>query len=160
MRHREEKHHEDYTAAFDRIEQLVKKSNQTFDLLTLDQVTTHVNEAATHVRQCQKNSIELQFNRHNDLLAKYDTDTNLLTKKASEKNASAVRNIIHSEQCRIMYCHIRNVMKPTTSKGLQNLLIPRPQEQSKYPTDFQQVLATTDPEDIIWDIVLDMETIE
>jgi hypothetical protein len=32
MRHREEKHHEDYSATFDRIEQLVQKSNQSFHL--------------------------------------------------------------------------------------------------------------------------------
>jgi hypothetical protein len=59
-----------------------------------------------------------------------------------------------------MYSNIRNVVKPTTSKGLQNLMIPRHREQSEYPTDFQQVLAETDPEDIIWDTVLDKETIE
>ena len=58
MRHREEKHHEDYSATFDRIEQLVQKSNQRFHLplrdasLSLEGVTTHLNKAAKHLRQC------------------------------------------------------------------------------------------------------------
>lgn len=57
MRHTEEKHQEDYTGTFDRIEQLVRQANPTFNLplrhvvLTLEQVTTHLNEAATHLKQ-------------------------------------------------------------------------------------------------------------
>ena len=59
-----------------------------------------------------------------------------------------------------MYGNIQNVVKLTTSKGLQNLMIPRHQEQSEYPTDFQQVRAAIDPAGIIWDTVLDKETIQ
>ena len=127
MHHREEKCHEDYTATFDRIEQRVQKSNQRCHLplrdasLTLEQVLNHLNETATHLRQCQKDSNELRFKSHNNLLATYDADNNLLAKKASEQKASAVQNIIRSELCRIMY-NIRNVVKPTKSKGLQNLI--------------------------------------
>jgi hypothetical protein len=93
---REEEHHKDYSATFDCIEQLLKKSNERFHLplrdgpLTLEQVTIHLDEAAKHLRQCQKDSIELQFKSHNNLLAKYNTNTNPLTQKASEKKASAV----------------------------------------------------------------------
>jgi hypothetical protein len=130
MRHREEKTHKDYTATVHCIKQLVKKSNPRFSVLlrgatrTLEQVTTNLNEAAMHVRQCQKNSNELQFKSHNNILAKHNTNNNLLTKKASEEKAAAVWNIICSEECRITYSNISNVVKPTTFKGLQNHMIP------------------------------------
>ena len=106
------------------------------------------------------NSIAVQFKSNNNLLAEYDTDTSSLTKKLSEQKAAADNNIIRSEQCRLMYINIPNVVKPTASKGLQKLMIRRHKEQSEYPTDFQNVLATTDPEEIIWDTVLDKETIK
>ena len=54
-----------------------------------------------------------------------------------------------------MYSNIRNEVKPTALKGPQKRIIPRHQEQLEYPMDFQHVLATTNPEDIIWDTLLD-----
>ena len=58
MRHKEEEHHKHYTETFVCIEQLVQQSNIRFDLLLRDAVLTleHLNEAATHLRQSQKNS--------------------------------------------------------------------------------------------------------
>jgi hypothetical protein len=82
LRHREEKHDENYATTFDRIEQLAQQSNTKFVLplrsaaLTLVQVTTNLNSAAKHLRECQKNSIDIRFRSYADLLAKYETDTN------------------------------------------------------------------------------------
>ncbi|KAI2511593.1 hypothetical protein MHU86_2847 [Fragilaria crotonensis] len=166
MRYREEKYQEEYTDTFDRIEQQVQQFNTKFVLplrhvaLSLAQVTTHLNEAATVLRQRQKASVELRFSSYNDLLATYEADKNPSTTTASAKKAAAVRNTIRSENCRLMYHNIRSVVKPTASGGLQKLMIPRHKDQSEYPIDFQQALATMDPDDIIWDTVLDKETIE
>ena len=108
LRYREEKHDEDYATTFDRIEQLARQSNTKFALplrlvaLTLDQVTTNLNSAATHLRKCQKNSIDIRYSSYVDLLAKYETDTNSETMKQSKRKAGIVRNTIRSEQCRTM----------------------------------------------------------
>jgi CRISPR/Cas system-associated protein Cas5 (RAMP superfamily) len=60
---------------------------------------TAENYPQQHSQQCrQKDSKELRFKSHNDLLATYDTDNNPLRKKESEKKAYAVQNIIHSKQ--------------------------------------------------------------
>ena len=83
-----------------------------------------------------------------------------IDKKNSAKKAAVVRNTIRSENCQLMYHNIRNVVKPTASIGLQKLMITHHRDQSEYPTDFQRALATTDPDDIVWDTVLDKETIE
>ena len=55
---------------------IVRESNLRFDLLlrnavlTQKEVTIHLDEAAMYLRQCQKNSIELQFKSRNDLWQK------------------------------------------------------------------------------------------
>lgn len=126
LRYREEKHDEDYATTFDRIEQLAQQSNTKFVLplrsvaLTLDQVTTNLNSAATHLRKCQKNSIDIRFSSYVDLLAKYETDTNSETMKQSKHKAGIVRNTIRSEQCRTMYSNIRQVVKPNLNSGFQD----------------------------------------
>jgi hypothetical protein len=166
MRYREEKYHEEYTDTFDRIEHLVQQFNQKFALplrhvaLTLEQVTTHLNKAATVLRQHQKASVELCFSSYTDLLATCEADMNPSTEKTSAKKAAAVQNTSRSESCRLMFHNIRRVVKPTESSGLHKLMIPRHKDQTEYPADFQQALATMDPDDIIWDTVLDKETIE
>ena len=166
FRHREEKHNEDYTKTFDRIEQLVRQKNPKFSLplrqssLSMEQISTHLDDAAKHLKQCQKNSIEWRFRSYTDLLAKYETDIDSSTKKVSTENAAIVRNTIRSEQCRRQHRNIRNVVKLNETNGLNRLMIPRKREQAEYPDDFQHFLSTTDPTDIIWDTVLDKETIE
>ncbi|KAI2505799.1 hypothetical protein MHU86_8661 [Fragilaria crotonensis] len=166
LRYREEKHDEDYATTFDRIEQLAQQSNTKFVLplrsvaLTLDQVTTNLNSAATHLRKCQKNSIDIRFSSYIDLLAKYETDTNSETMKQSKHKAGIVRNTIRSEQCRTMYSNIRQVVKPNLNSGLDKLMLPRHKHSTEYPQNFQHFLSSTDPEDIIWDTILDKDTIE
>jgi hypothetical protein len=167
LRHREEKYNEDYAATFDRIEQLVQQTNPMFVLplrslqLTKDQVTSNLNEAATHLRTCQKNSIELRFQSYADLLATYENDRNPDTKKKSERNACIVRKTIRSEQSRTMFQNIRSVVKPTETSSLNKLMLPRHKDTpATYPKDFQSFLQNTDPDDIIWDTVLDQATIE
>ncbi|KAI2512438.1 hypothetical protein MHU86_1891 [Fragilaria crotonensis] len=75
-------------------------------------------------------------------------------------NARIVRTTIRSEQCRTMFQNLRKVVKPTERSSLDKLLLPRHKDTPTYPSDFQSFLLTTDPEDIIWDTVLDKETIE
>ena len=147
---------------FNPMEQIVQKSNPRVDLplrdavLTLEQVTIHLIEAAMHLRQCQKNCDSRGTTTFLQCMIQIPTYWH----KLSKQKAAAVCNIIYSEQCRILYSNLRNMVKATASKGLQKLMIPQHRELSEYPTDFQHALATTDPEDIIWDTVLDKESIK
>ena len=85
----------------------VQQSNPRLDLplrdfdLTLEQVTIHLDEAATHLQHFPKNSTELQFRNCNNLLAEYNTDTNQV-KKLSEQEAAAVCSIICTKHCRAL----------------------------------------------------------
>jgi hypothetical protein len=166
MRYREEKYNENFTETFDRIEQLAQQTNQQFTLplrdstMTLDQVISQLDVAAKHLKKCQKNSTDLRFSSYIDLLAMYKNDKDPTTRKKSSKNAAIVRNTIRSEQSRSMHWNIRTVIKPNEMNGLNKLMLPRKKDTTNYPHDFQQLLATTGPSDIVWDTVLDKETIE
>jgi hypothetical protein len=103
----------------------------------------------------------LRFKKFNDLLAQYETDTNLTTKQLSAKKVASVWITIRYEKCRLMYSNIRSEVRPTTAlTGLQKLLIPQHRDRSQYPINFHHAIETMDPEDIIWDKVLDKETLK
>jgi hypothetical protein len=59
-----------------------------------------------------------------------------------------------------MYRNIRQVVKPSLNSGLDKLMIPRLKHSTEYPQNFQQFLSSTEPADIIWDTILDKDTIE
>ncbi|KAI2505456.1 hypothetical protein MHU86_8979 [Fragilaria crotonensis] len=59
-----------------------------------------------------------------------------------------------------MYSNIRQVVKPNLNSGLDKLImLPRHKHSTEYPQNFQHFLSSTDPEDIIWDTILDKDTI-
>ena len=87
-------------------------------------------------------------------------DVDPSTQKASLKKAKIVASTIKSERSKVMYANIRRVVKPEQHGGLNKVQVPRHRNSSELPADYQQFLATTDPEDIIWDAILDKASIE
>ena len=165
LRLRELQHSADYSTTFTRIEQTVNQHNPEFRLpkkditLSLDEIRQHLKAATTNLLQKQKDSEILRYKSYLDLLAVYESDTNHCTQKESQRKATIVRNTIKSEQTRAMYRNIRQVLKPEQTGGLTKLQIPRHKDASTYPDDFQKLLSETAADDIIWDTVLDKESI-
>ena len=156
-----------YTNTFDRMEALARQHDPTFSLplrhsqhLTTIEVKVHLNLARIHLWNCQKRSSDIRFKSYLDLLAEYVNDTNPSTQKESTRRAKIVKNTIRSERSKTMYANIRQVVKPEQRGGLTKLLVPRDRRQPDLPGNFQEFLGTTDPADIIWDTLLDKESIE
>jgi hypothetical protein len=167
LRLQELQHHLINSNTFDKMERLAQQHRPDFSLplrttysLTSLEIKTHLNEARKHLKHCQKTSIDLRFSSYTDLLAVYENDTNPSTQKASKKKAAVVRTTIRSEQCRNMNQNIRSVVRPEHFGGLNRILAPRHRHSTDLPNDFQALLATTADEDIIWDTILDKESIE
>ena len=166
LRLRELKHEEHYHDTFDRMEQLVRQSNPTFALpqrhesLQLDTVKERLNTARKALQKCQLDSTELRFRSYLDLLAVYENDTDPTTKASSVKKAKIVHSTIKSERSRAMHRNIRQVVKPAATGGISKILAPRHRHTQELPDNYQEFIATTDEEDIIWDTILDKESIE
>lgn len=147
----------------DKMEQLLRQHPPSFCLpsapISVDDIKSHLKAAEAHMRKCQKDSIDLRFRSCVDLLATYDKDTNPYTKSESNRKAKIVCNTLKSERCRAMHCNIRMVAKPSSHGGLTKRLLPRHRDSPTYPENFQELLKNTKEADIIWDTVLDKDTI-
>ncbi|KAI2499411.1 hypothetical protein MHU86_15056 [Fragilaria crotonensis] len=165
------KHNLDYSTTFDRMETLVRQHDSTFELplrklahLQSQEVQTHLNSAQKHLRECQRRAGDIRFKSYLDLLATYVNDGDTHTQKDSLRKAKIVQNTIKSERTKVMYANIRRVVKPEQHGGLNRVLVPRhrrhTESNAELPADYQHFLATTDPEDIIWDTLLDKASIE
>jgi hypothetical protein len=165
LRLREVQHSENYSGTFDKMEQLIRQHTPSFDLpsrsaiSSLEDIKSSLKVAETNMRKCQKDSIDLRFRSYIDLLATYENDTNPNTKSESKRKAKIVRNTLKSERNRAMYRNIRTVVKPSPHGGLSKLLLPRHRDSHIYPENFQELLNNTEETDIIWDTVLDKDTI-
>ena len=165
LRLREIQHLENYSGTFNKMEQLLRQHTPSFSLpsrndhISEEDIKSNLKAAETHMRKCQKDSIDLRFRSYVDLLATYDTDNNPATKPESNRKAKIVRNTLKSERCRAMYRNIRTVVKPSSHGGLSKLLLPRHKDSETYPSNFQELLKNTEDADIIWDTVLDKDTI-
>ena len=58
-----------------------------------------------------------------------------------------------------MHSNIRNTVKPSEYSALHRPLVPRHVTATEPPTDFQHFLETTPDDDIMWNPVLDRESI-
>ena len=132
------------------------------DILEASDIRPHLNAATRALAKCQKSATDIRFRSYYDLAATYASDTNPSTMADSKRKAKIVRKTITSERKRKMFQHIRSIIKPRVSSGLTKLLIPRnktiPEHEKQ--TDLAQVLATTAPEDLVWDTVVDQQSME
>ena len=165
LRLRELQHQENYEGTFDRITQTVAQHNPNFQLpfrhetLTLEETRHQLKEATKTLKSRQRDSVALRYRSYNDLLSVYESDTNTRTSKESKGKAKIVRNTIRSEQCRAMYQNIRSVVKPNLTGGLTKIQVPRHRQAPDHPENYQAFLAETEAEDIVWDTILDKDSI-
>ena len=165
LRLREIQHGSDYAGTFEKIERTASQHNPEFCLpfknlaLTLTETRYQLQEATKTLKLRQQDSVELRYRSYTDLLAVYENDQNPTTKSESNRKAKIVANTIRSEQCRAMFNNIRQVVKSTNTGGLTKIQVPRHKNHPNYPKDYQTFLAETTEEDIIWDTLLDKQSI-
>ena len=100
-------------------------------ILNLEQVTIHLNQAASHLRQCQKNSIELRFKSY--WRKRYQN------RKQPQFAISSV--LSNADSCVATYKMWWNQQYQKDTRALWFL------EQSEHLMRFRQVLATINAED-------------
>ena len=127
--------------------------------LSITDIRKHLNKAEKTLSLHQKDSVALRYRSYIDLLSTYESDTNPATKSESLRKAKIVRNTIRSEQCRTMFRNLRNVVKPSEVSGITKIQVPRHRDSTEIPADIQSFLAETAEEDIVWDTILDKESI-
>lgn len=121
---------------------------------------TSFSQGTKALTKCQKSATDIRYRSYYDLAATYSSDTNPATRKDSARKAKIVHRTITSEKCRQMFSHLRSIVKPRLTGGLSKLLVPRNIHAATSSTAFTKILAETAPEDLVWDTVIDKESIE
>ena len=168
LRLREQTHpHSDYSSSFIRWQEQVQVYDPTFVLphlgqpLSLEAIRESFNSATRSFRRYQKQSVPLRFKAYEDLLEIYEDDTDPGTKAESRRKAKIVRRTLASETCRGVFRNIRQAVKPSETSSLSKLLIPRPSNSDTVDTtNAYDLLQTTDPDDVIWDTIIDRDDLE
>jgi hypothetical protein len=119
-----------------------------------------LNDATKELTKCQKSATDIRYRSYYNLAATYSSDTNPATRKDSARKAKIVHRTITSEKCRQMFSHLRSIVKPKLTGGLSKLLVPRNVHATTSSTAFSTILAETAPEDLVWDTVVDKESME
>ena len=168
QRLRELQHSEDYSSTCTRWQTNIQALDPSFQFpllgvpLTLSAVRHHFNRASRTFRHCQRSSLSLRMQSYEDLLIKYEDDEDPLTKTESRRKARIVKHTIDGETTRHTFRNIRTVVKPSTAGSLSKVLVPRLRDASgPVPaSDTYRILQDTDPEDIIWETIVDRSEIE
>ena len=166
LRLREHFHQERHTDIFERLQNQIQHDDPAFVLpfLTIDiptsEIRKHLNDATRELTKCQKSATDIRYRSYYDLAATYSSDTNPATRKESARKAKIVHRTITSKKCRQMFSHIRSIVKPTLTGGLSKLLVPRNVQATTSSTAFTAILAETAPEDLVWETVVNKESME
>jgi hypothetical protein len=88
---------------------------------------------------------------YEDLLARYDEDTNNASKTNSERKAKIVTQTIASETKKDMYSKFRQIVKPSEFHALSKLEIPRAINSREItpPGHLQSVLENAETDNLI-----------
>ena len=97
---------------------------------------------------------------YQDLLEKYDGDHDTSTMGESRRKAKLVRRTLDHESVRRHFQGLRRVLKPLISNGISKILVPRTSEGANATADIYQLLQETEPEDLLWETIVDREDIE
>ena len=162
----------DYHDTIMRLQDAVQQHDPKFLLphlhqaLSIPEIRQHLNAATRQLHQTQKASIDNRFRAYQDLLAVYQSDQDADTQKESQRKAKIVKRTIRHEKIRQMFRNIRVTVKgelPNQQSGIHQLKVPViPTEDSGQgnSNEFQDYIARSNPNDIVWDTVLDQESIE
>ena len=167
LRLREAQQGKNYSATFKRWQAKVQVNDPSFNFprlteaLSVDKIRTSLNRASTAFYKSQKDSISLRMKCYEDLLSHYEGDSNPSTQKESRRKGKIVRNTIDGETLRNKFRDLRRVVKPSAASSLSKLLIPkRRSEGDTSTTEPYQLLQDTDPDDLIWETVVEKEEME
>ena len=94
------------------------------------------------------------------LLATYTDDTNPTTAPEPRRKAQIVRKTIDGEVNRTHFQGIWRVVKPSQTSSVSKILVPRVGDVGISPADNYCLLQETEPQDLIWETVVDREEME
>jgi hypothetical protein len=166
LRLRESLHQCQYNDTFIRWQRQIQSRDPSFQLpylgqtLLIETIRIEYNKANRAFRSCQRSSIPLRLKTYQDLLEQYDGDHDKHTMQDSRRKAKLVRRTLDHEAVRRHFQGLRRVLKPSQSNGISKILVPRTANDSSNPEDTYQILQDTDPEDLIWETIVDREDIE
>ena len=168
LRLREVEKNANYSSTFHRWQSQIQEHDPTFafphshEQLSAERIRSEFNKASEAFRRCQKAAIPLRMKCYEALLDKYSDDFNPETSDESRRKAKIVRNTIDGEVLRSKFRDIRRVMKPTSSTSLSKVMLPRKDEHGGPPASdaTYQFLQETDPQDLIWETVVERDQIE
>jgi hypothetical protein len=161
-----------YQATIARLQNQIRLVDANFQIphinsiLSSEEIRKHLNQATRCLHKTQKAATELRFKTYQDLLAVYQSDTDPNTVKESARKAKIVKRTIRTEKIRDMFRKIRFTAKhilPDQQTGITQLKIPQlpsDDERAPNPEEFQEFISQSNSNDIIWDTVLDQESIE
>ena len=169
LRLREAQEAKDFSVTFFRWQRQIQTHDPNYILpllseaLPQDEIRRRLNRASADFSKCQKDATPNRLKCYDDLLATYADDTNPATKSESSRKAKIVRRTIDGETLRSKFQHIRRVVRPSSHSSLSKILIPRSRNQQEGPTtqdDAYHLLQNTDPNDLIWETVVDRDEME
>jgi hypothetical protein len=172
LRLREVLHQEVHAPTFDRLQQEIQVYDSSFvlphrlDSLTAKEICPLFNTATRALTECQQDATNIRFRSYYNLMALYESDTDTATLPESTRKAKAVRKTIAGEQRRMLFHHIRSIMKPFVAGGLSKLLIPRwihadPElDDDVESSALAALIAQHPPDEIQWETVIEKETME
>ncbi|KAI2505300.1 hypothetical protein MHU86_9100 [Fragilaria crotonensis] len=101
---------------------------------------------------------------YEDLIVRYETDTNPATMTASRHKAKVVRRTIDGETVRNKFREIRRTVKPFTASSLSKILVPSGSsaldQDGEEASSAYHILQTQDPSDVLWDTVIERSQME
>ena len=100
---------------------------------------------------------------YEELLAKYEDDSDPVTIKESKRKAAIVRKTIDGETIRNKFSDIRRTEKPAVVSSLSKILVPAGSSTSDHDdadSHAYHLLQNRDPSEILWETVIDRDQME
>jgi hypothetical protein len=163
---------EDYTTTIKRLQETIQQNQPQFqfpkvsDAITIDQARNGLTKATKELKRLQKTASGMRFLAYQDLLATYATDLDPVTRPKSNRKAKIVKRTIRTERIRRMFRNIKLTIQrgPISQYGISQIKVPKipvvPDASLPGPDQFQSYISTANPNDIVWDTILDQATIE
>ena len=169
LRLREIKERTNYSATFSRWQRQIRVHDSTFRFPFLNEelskadVRAHFNKASSEFYKCQSAATPMRLKCYEELLAKYEDDSDPVTIKESKRKAAIVRKTIDGETIRNKFSDIRRTVKPAVVSSLSKILVPAGSSTSDHDdadSHAYHLLQNRDPSEILWETVIDRDQME
>jgi hypothetical protein len=169
LRLREIKERTNYSATFSRWQRQIRVHDSTFRFPFLNEelskadVRAHFNKTSSEFYKCQSAATPMRLKCYEELLAKYEDDSDPVTIKESKRKAAIVRKTIDGETIRNKFSDIRRTVKPAVVSSLSKMLVPAGSSTSDNDdadSHAYHLLQNRDPLEILWETVIDRDQME